>query len=291
MQTLYTRLTITRCHSKFLLFLSLIVIVTACSFKYVYNRLDYLIPSYVEGMVSLDEVLEEKVEQRSQLLINWHRNTQLKHYAQLLSTFQLDIGPQLTEERVLQHMASMEAFWDTLSLKINEDMAELLPLLDEQQQQELFESITEKNEEFRDEYVDLDEEERIEVYTESMLDTYDSWLGELTEDQQSALEISAARLQSSAGLRLLQRKQWQSGIQKILQSSDDSKEKSEQLRQFFTGFSTDDAELAAATEANKRVIAHLTVLIIHSLTDDQKEYFIDKTDEYIRVFTELAENR
>ena len=39
--------------------------VVACSIKTLYNRLDYLIPSYVEGMVSLDDVLEEIVEQRS----------------------------------------------------------------------------------------------------------------------------------------------------------------------------------------------------------------------------------
>ena len=45
------------------LIISFILLVSACSLKTIYNRLDYLIPSYVEGMVSLDDVLEEKVEQ------------------------------------------------------------------------------------------------------------------------------------------------------------------------------------------------------------------------------------
>ena len=36
-------------------------------------------------MVSLDDVLEEKVEQRTQTLISWHRNTQLKQYAEILN--------------------------------------------------------------------------------------------------------------------------------------------------------------------------------------------------------------
>ena len=43
--------------SRNITFLSVVVfitIVSACSFKSIYNRLDYLIPSYVEGMVSLD---------------------------------------------------------------------------------------------------------------------------------------------------------------------------------------------------------------------------------------------
>ena len=58
-----------------------VMMVASCSFKTLYNQLDYLIPSYVEGMVSLDSMLEEKVEQRTLVLINWHRNTQLNQYA------------------------------------------------------------------------------------------------------------------------------------------------------------------------------------------------------------------
>jgi hypothetical protein len=108
-----------------------ISIVSACSFKSIYNRLDYLIPSYVEGMVSLDDMLEEEVEQRTRVLIYWHRNTQLKQYAELLREFQLDFGLHLTEERVLQHISAMESLWLPLREKLNEEMAELLPLLND----------------------------------------------------------------------------------------------------------------------------------------------------------------
>jgi hypothetical protein len=45
--------------TKAIVILTLITAVAACSFKTVYNRLDYLIPEYVEGMVTLDDVLEE----------------------------------------------------------------------------------------------------------------------------------------------------------------------------------------------------------------------------------------
>jgi hypothetical protein len=267
------------------------IIITACSFKSVYNRLDYLIPSYVEGMVSLDDVLEEKVMQRAQLMVNWHRNTQLKQYAQLLRTFQQDAGPQLNEERVLQHIATMESFWHTLSIRIDEEMAGLLPLLDEDQRHELFESITSKNEDFREEYVVIDEEERIDKYTENMIDTYESWLGDITDIQQRDIEKAAPGIQSSASLRLQQRRSWQNSIQKILQSSDETEVKSNRLREFFQDFSGHNAELETITESNKRVIAQLTVQIFHSLSADQKQHFIDKTDEYIRIFTELAEER
>ena len=173
--------------TKLFFIMTFIVIVTACSFKTLYNRLDYLIPSYVEGMVTLDDALEEKIEQRTLLLINWHRNTQLRQYADWLKEIQLELGPELTATQLQKHIVTLETFWSSLSIKVNEEMVVLLPLLDAGQRDELFESIVDKNDDFRDDYIDLDESERIESYTDSMLDTYENWLGDLTEDQQQAL--------------------------------------------------------------------------------------------------------
>jgi len=278
--------------TKLIIIVVLSLTVAACSIKTLYNRLDYLIPSYVEGMVSLDDVLEEKVEQRTQTLINWHRNTQLIQYADLLRTFQQDLDSPLTEEQVIQHIYAMELLWYPLAQKVNQEMAALLPLLNAKQREELFASIEEKNEDFYDEYVDLDNEERIEQYTDSMLDNYESWFGELDERQQQYIEQTAYQIRSSASLRLQQRKVWQQSISEMLESADNTEKKTERLRTFFENFNIDDdAELASANAANVQLIAKLTVQIVNRLTPDQKKYFTDKTNDYIRIFTELAENR
>ncbi len=278
--------------AKAFLIASLVLIITACSFKTLYNQLDYLIPSYLEGLVSLDDVLEKKVEQRSQLFINWHRNTQLKQYADWLRTLQHDVGPQLTEEQLLQHIATLDFFWQSLLEKVNEEMAGLLPLLNSEQRKELFASIADKNQDFRDDYIDLDEKERIDSFTESMLDNYENWLGELTEKQEKAIELAAGELRSTAVLRLQRRLYWQRGIQHILDSSDTTALKSERLSIFFAGFEIDNnAEMKSTGATNRRIIVQLTVEIVHNLIPDQKDYFINKTDDYIRIFTELAENR
>ncbi len=269
-----------------------IVLISACSFKTVYNRLDYLIPSYVEGMVSLDDVLEEKVEQRTDVLVSWHRNTQLRQYADLLRTFQQDLESPLNEQLVLQHMATIEELWQSLEVKLNKEMAELLPLLNSEQRAELFDSIDDKNEDFYDEYVDLDDDERIEQYIETMIDSYQNWLGDLTAGQEQAVEKAAPGLSSSAALRLQQRRLWQRGIQQILDSGDAEEIKTERLEEFFDRFiSNGQPQLAAVTEANKQILARLTVEITNQLTADQRIYFKDRSDVYIQIFTELAENR
>ena len=272
--------------------ITLILLISACSFKTLYNRLDYMIPSYVEGMVSLDDVLEKKVEQRAEVLVSWHRNTQLIQYADLLRTFQHDMASPLDEQRVLQHIATMLQLWSALENEINEEMAELLPLLNAEQREELFESIEDKNEDFYDEYVDLDDDERIDQYIDTSIDNFENWLGYLTNSQERAIEQAMPGLTDSAALRLEQRRLWQNSIRQILDSTDTNNIKTERLRQFFDRFSMNDQpQLAAASDNNIRIFAQLTADIFNQATDEQKTFFKNKTDEYIQIFTELAENR
>ncbi len=106
------------------------------------------------------------------------------------------------------------------------------------------------------------------------------------------MEKAAYKFHSSAALRLQQRKVWQHSIREILESSDEPEIKSERLDTFFRKFNDEtNAALAVADEANKQVIAWLTMKLVHASNAEQKEYFVNKTDDYIRIFTELAENR
>ena len=278
--------------TRTIVILTLITAVAACSFKTVYNRLDYLIPEYIEGMVTLDDVLEEKLEQSTLVLLEWHRNTQLKQYADWLSALQRDMATQLTEQQVEQRITEMDRFWRSLSAKVNDEMADLLPLLNKEQQDELFMNIEDSNEEYREEFVDLNEEQRIEDYIERISDTYQSWIGELTDQQQRKVEQAATELVSTAELRLQRRLQWQRGIREILAEEETAQNKTGRLRQFLSGFEDiDDETMKEKSAINREVIVRLTVQISHSMTEDQQAHFISKTNDYIRMLTELAENR
>jgi hypothetical protein len=270
----------------------LMALVTACSFKTIYNRLDYLIPEYVEGVVTLDDVLEEQLEKRTGVLLHWHRSTQLKHYADWLQALQGDIDAGLTEQQLEMRINEMEVFWLSIASKLNDEMAYLLPLLDAEQQEELFIYLEDSNEEYREAYIELDENERIDGYAERLIDTYENWIGELTDDQLLAVEQAASELVSTAELRLQRRLNWQQGIRQILASNDSHNDKSERLRLFLSGFQKEpEGPVKEATEINRQVMIRLTVRIAHSMAGEQKQYFISKTGDYIRIFTELAENR
>lgn len=266
-------------------------LLAACSFKTVYNRLDVLIPEYVEGLVTIDDALESNLRQRSTALLEWHRHTQLVQYADWLRAFQGEVG-KLTIDSARYYAMEAERFWDAMSARIDREMAELLPLLDASQQKELFASITEKNEDFADEYIDIDDAERRTNYYERTRDTYESWVGDLSEAQEQTIRQATDRLLDGARLRLDRREEWQAGIQVILAGPGSREQKSQLLHDYLQNFEFSKAQsLDSKIAVNKDIIAELTVAISNSMNEEQAGHFVDKTNDYIRMFTELSEDR
>ena len=273
--------------SAWLILLALIV--AGCSFKTLYNQLDVIIPSYVEGMVTLDDLLEEKLEKRTKVLIAWHRKTQLLEYAKWLRDLQKNVTEGITQAELQQHIRRMDVFWDTLSDRLNDEMASLLPLLNQKQQKELYENIAENNRDFQEEYVDITEENRMEEQVERVMDSYENWLGDLEEEQQQRITRIASKLQSTAGLRYARRIEWQKNIERILKTDKGMMVKTDLLKQYFTSYQREGNEVIQATHAeNKKLLAGLTVEITNSLTPEQKAHFITTTNDYIRMLEELA---
>ena len=103
---------------------------------------------------------------------------------------------------------------------------------------------------------------------------------------------AATELVNTSELRYQQRLKWQQGIQQILKMAESEQARRERLREFLAGFEqNDDTELSEKTMMNQNIIVRLTVRISHSMTAEQSDHFVSKTGKYIRIFTELAENR
>jgi hypothetical protein len=207
-----------------------------------------------------------------------------------MKSIQQSAGPALTSAMVKTRIDEMDGFWYALAEKLIDEVSGLLPKLDNQQQQELFRYLDDKNEAFREAYIDLDDEARSEYYGERLMDTYANWLGDLTRQQENDI-LKAANVQHhTAELELERRREWQNRVSRILGDNAPNDEKYRQLREFMSIFVRDiDPELQRITEHNRRIFIDLTVKISHGMTDAQRAHFVEKTDKYITMFTELAE--
>ncbi|MDH5392042.1 MAG: DUF6279 family lipoprotein [Gammaproteobacteria bacterium] len=267
-------------------------IITACSSKIIYNHLDYVLPEYVEHYVSLDQLLEKELDRRVLTLLDWHRKTQLTQYANWLLLVQKELVDKPSKEKVKLRISELEQFITAVSDKLNDEMAELLPRLNRQQLAELFENIEDSNQEFREDYIEIDNQQRLEHYQQQLLENYENWLYTLSESQTLIIQDAAARLTGSAELRLKRRLQWQSGIKKILLADKNTETKKNHLKKFFRQFkNAKSAALEKANSNNTDIISQLTVTLCQLMTKPQQTYFIDKTNKTIKLLTELAENR
>lgn len=274
------------------LLMLVLLCITSCSVKTLYNNLDYLIPEYVDGLVSLDDVLEDRLEQRTVALLSWHRHSQLPEYADWLRAVQQDLGDDLTQRQVMQRMEELNGFWRQLVKRVNREMTTLLPLLNESQRNELFASLADANEEFREQYIDLSRQQRIEAYAERLTDNYESWLGDLTRHQELAIGHAAKNLRSSAELRLQRRLKWQQEIYSILHGQTSVAAKSQRLGEFLASFEDMNSNvMKTVTDNNRKIIARLTVDMAHSMNQEQKKHFMEKTDDYIEMFMELTQRQ
>jgi hypothetical protein len=272
--------------------LLLLIALASCSFKTVYNNFDYLIPEYLDGMVPLDKLLEEEVDNNLGMFLEWHRKTQLKEYVTWMRNIQKIAGPHITRNEVYERIADTNVFWRSISSRLNQGVAEVLPKMSEQQQSSLFANLREMNEEFREEYIDRDSDERARYYADTLIENYEFWLGDLTDEQERYAIEATSKQVDTAELRLQRRIIWQNEVREILNEDISIEDQSRKLQQFLQGFKTiNTAKFREISDYNRKIIVDLTVSIARSMTDEQIEYIHEELEYYIQMFIELSENR
>lgn len=264
---------------------------SSCSVKYFYNNMDVFLVEYIDGLVSLDDDMETVIEDRASLFLAWHRKEQLPVYIDEMSQWQRDFGPEITAEQVRGHMDGVDGAWQDISVQLQDEMALLMPRLNTSQVDELMRSLADKNELFREDYVEMPEDERVVNYEEMLTDVYEDWLGDLSQDQLGLVREAAKGLRSSSRNRYEARVEWQREVRAVLDGGGSVEQRSAALSDYFDTFDFEARDgVAEIIENNRRVIVDLTVGIVRSASEEQREQFLEESGYFIRVFGELAED-
>ncbi len=273
-----------------ILLLSLVALmIGGCTLKASYNRLDWVLGNYLERYVELDSAQQIALKQRLAKTLAWHRTTQLPVYAIWLHSVKYDVQHGLTEAQVEQHTLELLLYWRALMMRFADDMAVLLPGLSPTQQAELFESFAAKNADYEDRYIKVTRQQQRDNYTERLEDSFESWLGSLTESQRQWIQTAARELQPIAKQSLQMRLRWQRQLKRVLETQ----QAGNSLRLAMQTLFVDPESLRSATykhmlEHNRQVISRLIVDVAHTLTDKQRRHFNQRVDKYVKLFHELA---
>ncbi|WP_117235123.1 DUF6279 family lipoprotein [Vibrio maerlii] len=168
---------------RFIVFASILTL-TACGEKFVYNNLDWFVVDYVDSFVDLERPQKEILTERIQLMAEWHKENELptyiEHFDDLLSLKPNDFTVTLLtkqEARFREHS-------QRLIQQAAPDLYALSKQLSNEQVEELLENLKEQHEEFADEYIDIEEQERVELYQSRISKNMERWLGDISDEQE-----------------------------------------------------------------------------------------------------------
>ena len=272
-----------------ILSLSLLLFLSACSIKTIYNNLDWALEGMVDDYVSLSDAQELDVEQRIALLLKWHRETQLTEYVNDLEAIKEFTAKGMDDESAETMFATFMERWNTMKVKVAPDMADLFLTLNDKQINELFVRLEEENEELNEEYNETTEEEKREKGGDKLISNFSDWLGPLSDEQKQILRSWPPRFKSAHADRMEFRKKWQAALREILQSDSPNSEKRSKLITLAEKPDVYQSEQHKAKLVyNSKQVKELILTFDQTVTTEQKTYLAERLDYFIVNFKELA---
>ena len=184
-------------------------LVSACSSTtYVYNRLDFLLPWYMDDYVDLTAEQEAYLDELLVPFLAWHRAQELPVYLTALNNIEDSLDSPLTAEIVGTLFTEFELAWLRLQSEGLERLLDLGASLSDEQIAAFLEALWEQQREFEEEYLERDEEEFFEDNADNTRDTFQDYLGKLSDDQKQWVRDGSRRLLRSDQVWLKERAQW-----------------------------------------------------------------------------------
>lgn len=174
--------------------LGLVLLLQACSaIKLGYNQLPTLGYWLLDGQLNFNERQTEATRSALQQVHEWHRREELPAYADLLERLGRLGGTNVTEQQICQVFDEVQ---DRLERTMREAIRQAAPValqLGPRQLQHLARQWERKNEEWEEEWLPADRQERLERRVKRTTDRYADFYGPLSTAQQSLVREQLQR--------------------------------------------------------------------------------------------------
>lgn len=268
----------------------LLVSVAGCTAGFVYDRLDWLVSWYVNGLVSLDNAQEEQLRTSVQQTLAWHRETQLTRYTAFLQDLSTQMQGPVTAEIMEQRYQEMANLLDDTIERVVTEAAGLLETLRDDQVAELMASLEEDNEDLWEEYAGATPEIRQKRRLKSALRFLQRFTGRLSVEQRALVELRLTGMQDNSEAWLERRRQWQGRLFSLLRERPPGRDLEAALRDMaLNPDQFDSAGYRRQVEDNRRIIMGMLAEVINGLNPRQRGHLVGKINEYSDALREISE--
>lgn len=193
-------------------------IVAGCSgARVVYNQLDVLLPWYFRDYVDLDTGQRQQLERSADMLLTWHRESQVARYAAFFRELERDAADPLGYQRIEAGRLELEVFWDDIVRQVTPEAAQLLRMLDEPQVEEMFRRIAEKDAERAREALGRSDGQRLARREKTLRRQIQRWVGGLDEQQRGLVSSASRDLSGDVDGWLASRRSWQAAFRAAME--------------------------------------------------------------------------
>lgn len=270
-------------------FLAVLISISGCSTRFMYNQLDWAAVWYLDRYFSLTEEQETELRAAVDRNLEWHRYTQLPRYAEFCRQLDREAGGQLTPELMRARYDEMLTFWDDFMLHIIPDTQVFLMNLTPEQIDEVVEKMEESNQEMHEEYSGNTAERRQQRRDRASIRGIQMFTGKLNKEQKEFIKASTASMLDASEDWIDNRRMWQQRFRQLLKEQPPPHEFRAELTELFVyPRNAHDEDYRRRVEYNLDIFFNMVVTLDGMLTDSQRKRMSRRLNNYARDFELLA---
>jgi len=185
--------------------------------SFTYNRLDWLIPWYVDGYVDLTGEQRAALRERLVPRLEWHREEELARYIQILDRIEAGLDGPVDAATVRAWGDDMLAAAQRVEKSLMGVALEFGGEVSDAQVEEFVASLWERQREFEEEFLERSDAEYADDDFENLSDFLERFLGRLTREQQATLREAADGLVRFDRAWLEDRRGWLTTLESLLE--------------------------------------------------------------------------
>lgn len=265
------------------------LLLAGCTVRFAYNNLDWLVMRWVNQQISLNDAQDRALRDELAELIVWHCSEELPRYTQDLIALNRELAePGFDAERLAAFGVRLNEHGTRLTERAVPAFVNLMASLDDQQVLELIETLEDSNQDFIDDYVDIEGDELQRKQVQIMERGLRRFIGRVNPAQRERLVEWAASLEPSSVQTLEQRLAWQSRLVAALGVRDDDQAFA-QAMDGVLGTEADWPEDYQALMMRNRLRSYEMMVDLYALASDrQRQRLHNRLDRFARDFERLS---
>ncbi|MFA0502508.1 DUF6279 family lipoprotein, partial [Vibrio sp. 10N.222.46.A1] len=158
-----------------------------CGTKFAYNNISWFVVSYIEDFVTLSNSQESELEERLDSLQQWHKETQLPLYVSQLKVIQNTDRSDMNSAFITEQSDQIRDHIRSIVSKFSPDIYALSMQFNPKQDKEFLKNFREKQQEYYEERLSLNDEDSRERYRSRIEDRLERWLGSVSKEQKQII--------------------------------------------------------------------------------------------------------